>query len=145
MVIYCPMVCYGLPWRGTPPTGLGEGARRGAWGAAARTALATAAAVGPREGGIPHPKILSSINNKNNQRNPKSEKIQKTKTRLVFHHEVSLFDQKVKMILWSIHTFWYKVRPKTKENYKFEKRTLPLKKKTAQTRRLIFPNKSKSQ
>ena len=75
----------------------------------------------------PSPKKLSSINDKNKQRNQKSEKSQKTKIRIVFYPDFSLFYQKVKMILWSIHTFWYKGSSGKKENDKFEKRALSLK------------------
>ena len=34
----------------------------------------------------------------------------------MFYNDLSLFDQKVKMILWSIHTFWYKGSAENKGN-----------------------------
>ena len=56
----------------------------------------------------PTPRMLSLMNDQNKQRNPESEKSTKTKIRLVFYLAVSLFYEKVKVILWTIHTFWYK-------------------------------------
>ena len=83
-----------------------------------------AAAVGPGGGGggSPTPKMLSSINNLNKQRNPKSEETPKTKIRLMFYNVFSLFYQKVKMILWSIRTFWYKGSAENKGNWQVRKK-----------------------
>ena len=54
----------------------------------------------------------------------------------MFYHRVLLVYQKVKMILWSIHTFWHKGLAENKENAKSEK-GIYLSKVAAQTRRLI--------
>ena len=95
--------CTALPIAQAEGPGGRGGARRGA---------TAAAAVGPGEGGggeggrPPPPKKISSINNKNEQGNPNSEKNQKTQIRQVCYH-VFLYEE-VKMILWSIHTLWYK-------------------------------------
>ena len=54
------------------------------------------------------PETVSLINNYNKQRNRKSEKPPKTKIWLIIYNDFSLYYQSVKVILWSIHNFWYK-------------------------------------
>ena len=66
------------------------------------------------------PKMVSLINNKNKQRNRKSEKTPKTKIRLVIYNNCSLVYEKVKMILWSIRTVWYTGLAKKQGKIKFE-------------------------
>ena len=66
----------------------------------------------------PSPQKISSINSQNKQRNSKSERTQKTKIRIVFYLDLSLFYPEVKMILWSIRTFWYKCSAEIKEKCK---------------------------
>ena len=56
----------------------------------------------------------------------------------MFYNDVSLFYEQVKIILWSIHTFWYKGLSDIKENEKFGKKGLYLSKIAAPLRRLIF-------
>ena len=52
--------------------------------------------------------MVSLINNYNKQGNQKSEKTKQTQIWLVVYFDFSLFHEKVKLILWSIRTFWYK-------------------------------------
>ena len=71
--------------------------------------------------------MVSLLNNQDKQRNRKSEKTPKTKIRLLIYNEFSLFYEKVKMILRSIRTFWYKGLAKTKTISSSKKRPPSLK------------------
>ena len=86
-------------------------------------------------GGVP--KMVSLINNWNKQSNRKSETTLKTKIRLVIYHDLLLFYQEVKMILWSIHTFWYKGLAEQIKKWQVRGKEY-ISQKTAQTIRLIF-------
>ena len=54
------------------------------------------------------------------------------------YNDFSLFQEKVKVILWSIRTFWYNGLGKNNEKSRVLKKGVFLEKIVAQVRRLIF-------
>ena len=64
--------------------------------------------------------------------------------RLVFYNDFSIFYEKMKMILWSIRTFWYKGSAENEE--KMQVRTkAPFLKNNSPDWKADFPKKSKKQ
>ena len=66
------------------------------------------------------------------------EKTQKPKIRLVIYHEFSLVYQKSNMILWSIHTFWYKGSAENKNKNKVREKAYISQKQQLEPQSVIF-------